>query len=284
MDPNMTYTYIPGASSIYTSPLNWTASTLMVRDPSQGSDSSGYSNYSSAPSDSTNGQFDMAESPGAEDHSTTTNIGNYVVSGQDLTTTDQNQQEPVWWQYYDFIIGDANQGPFWKLKDGYTPTTSYPAVINTTEPDTNAPRSASESQGLHVCLTPYCTASPFKRKADLERHYRHKHQSVDQKEPFYCDFKRCARNKEPFFRLDHCRDHYRDYHCDDLVRRSGSSSSSSHHHSKEDAEWWDSRHVDPRWWRCTKCLSRINIESQGFECARCKTTCEAERRKIRGYE
>ncbi|KAI1636982.1 hypothetical protein F4809DRAFT_343519 [Biscogniauxia mediterranea] len=274
MDPNMTYTYFSGVSSISTSPPGWAASTPMARGPSHGSESSEYSMYSSSNSDLSNSQFDMADSPGSEDHCSTTNTGNYVMNSE--SSADVNQQNTLWFQFYDFVIsGEVGQGPYWRLKDGYTPSRDYPAIIKT-EQDSNIPRSASESQGLHVCLTPFCTASPFKRKADLERHYRHKHQSVDQKEPFYCDFKRCARSKEPFFRLDHCRDHYRDYHCDDLVRRGAS--------HKEDRDWWQSRRVDARWWRCTKCLARIAIDAQGFECPRCKTTCEAERRKIRGYE
>ncbi|KAI1485832.1 hypothetical protein F5X96DRAFT_291970 [Biscogniauxia mediterranea] len=274
MDPNMTYMYFSGVSSISTSPSGWAASTPMARGPSHGSESSEYSMYSSSNSDLSTGQFDMADSPGSEDHCSTTNTGNYVMNSE--SSADVNQQNTLWFQFYDFVIsGEACQGPYWRLKDGYTPSKDYPAIIKT-EQDSNIPRSASESQGLHVCLTPFCTASPFKRKADLERHYRHRHQSVDQKEPFYCDFKRCARSKEPFFRLDHCRDHYRDYHCDDLVRRGAS--------HKEDRDWWQARRVDARWWRCTKCLARIAIDAQGFECPRCKTTCEAERRKIRGYE
>ncbi|KAI1501461.1 hypothetical protein F5X99DRAFT_409045 [Biscogniauxia marginata] len=246
----------------------------MARGSPHGSGSSEYSKYSSSTSGSSNGQYDTPISPGSDIFPSMTCSGNYIVDGQDLAGG--NQQDESWFQYYDFIpSGDAGQGPFWRLKAGYTPSLEYPATINA-EQSSNVPRTTGDNPGLHVCLKEFCTASPFKRKADLERHYRHKHQSMDQKEPFYCDWKRCQRNKEPFYRLDHCRDHYRDYHCDDLVRRG------SHH--KEDREWWRSRNVDPKWWRCTKCLARIPIESQGFECTRCKTTCETERRNIRGYK
>lgn len=137
------------------------------------------------------------------------------------------------------------------------------------------PRSADDHSGKHVCLEPYCNASPFKRKADLQRHYLHKHRDANQKKPFPCDWKKCQRSKEPFYRLDHCREHYRDYHMEDLLRRGS---------NKETPEWWDSRNVNPEWWRCAKCLSRIPIDGKRFECSKCKTTCEPERRKLRGYK
>lgn len=136
------------------------------------------------------------------------------------------------------------------------------------------PRSANDASGRHVCLEPLCNASPFRRKADLQRHYLHRHRDVTQKKPFPCDWKKCQRSKEPFYRLDHCREHYRDYHNEDILRRG------SH---KETKEWWKNRNVDSKWWRCAKCLSRISIDSNGFECAKCKTACEPERQRLRGY-
>ncbi|KXJ92051.1 hypothetical protein Micbo1qcDRAFT_162143, partial [Microdochium bolleyi] len=85
----------------------------------------------------------------------------------------------------------------------------------------------------------------FKRPADLDRHYKHKH-PTSPVEQFSCDYKRCYRSTEPFTRRDHCRDHYRDYHHEDLSRRG----SESIRHEPN---------VSQKWWRCVKCLDRVTI-------------------------
>ncbi|KAI1408401.1 hypothetical protein F5Y13DRAFT_108756 [Hypoxylon sp. FL1857] len=269
----MDHTYISGAYSGYGDQTYWPTSTAMARDTSHGSE---YSSYSG----SSNGQYDVALSPTSEgintcDFFSVAGAGTYIADGQGYDTNTQAGEPDFPYQYYDFITsGDSGQGPYWKLKPGYTPSTAFPATISA-EPPPDVPRSANDASGRHVCLEPYCNATPFKRKADLQRHYLHRHRDVNQKKPFPCDWKKCQRGKEPFYRLDHCREHYRDYHCEDLLRRGS---------NKENADWWKSRNVDSRWWRCAKCLSRIPIDNKGFECAKCKTTCEPERRKLRGYK
>ncbi|KAI2467009.1 hypothetical protein F4781DRAFT_328172 [Annulohypoxylon bovei var. microspora] len=270
----MDHSYISGGYIGYGDQTYWLTSTAMARNTSRSSDNSNYS-------ESSNGQYDVAQSPSSEsinqyDFLSVADAGAYITDGQEYDDTN-NQVEDIdfQYQYYDFDTGgDSGQGPHWKLKSQYTPSTGYPAIISV-GPIPEVPRSASDASGKHVCLEPYCNASPFKRKADLQRHYLHRHRDPNQKRPFPCDWKKCQRSKEPFYRLDHCREHYRDYHNEDLLRRGS---------NKESSEWWDSRNVDPKWWRCAKCLSRISIDSKRFECPKCKTTCEPERRKLRGYK
>ncbi|KAI1105104.1 hypothetical protein F4804DRAFT_153195 [Jackrogersella minutella] len=268
----MDHSYISGAYSGYGDQTGWPTSAAMARNTSHGSN---YSNYSG----SSNGQYDVALSPSAEaannyDFLSVADAGTYITDGQEYDTNNQVEETDFQYQFYDFDTGDSGQGPHWRLKPEYTPTTHYPAIIPV-EPSPDVPRSANDASGRHVCLEPKCNASPFKRKADLQRHYLHRHRDASQKKPFPCDWKKCQRAKEPFYRLDHCREHYRDYHLEDMCRRGP---------NKETNEWWKSRKVDPKWWRCPKCLSRISIDNKGFDCAKCKTTCEPERRKLRGYK
>lgn len=126
---------------------------------------------------------------------------------------------------------------------------------------------------MHVCLWKNCDAKPFKRKADLERHYRHRHKADDEKDQHLCDYHNCARNTEPFHRVDHCRDHYREFHKEDLVKKKG----------REDDEWYNTRLVSKRWWRCSKCLQRNRV-SNGWDCTtkNCRSQCDAQRRGLRG--
>ncbi|KAI1372011.1 hypothetical protein F4677DRAFT_277168 [Hypoxylon crocopeplum] len=269
----MAQNYMSGADSSYGNQTYWPTSTAMTRNTSH---ESNYSNYSG----SSNGQYDVALSPSSEfmgsfDLTTVPDGGSYIAGGQGYDAGNQAQGTGFQFQYYDFVTaGDSGQGPYWQLKPGYIPSMENPATIPV-EPSPDVPRSASDSTGRHVCLEPFCSASPFKRKADLQRHYLHRHRDAHQKKAFPCDWKRCGRSKDPFYRLDHCREHYRDYHLEDLKPRGP---------KKESSEWWNTRKVDSKWFRCTKCLSRIPIDSKGWECAKCKTACEPERRNLRGYK
>ncbi|KAI0164472.1 hypothetical protein GGR52DRAFT_125098 [Hypoxylon sp. FL1284] len=272
-----------GADSGYGDQSNWPASTSMARDTSHGSD---YSDYSG----SSHGQYNVSLSPAAEDvvkqaFFSTWGGGTYAFNEQAYEAGKSTGEPSFDYQYYNFITnGESSQEPYWQLRPGFTPSTDYPAMVPA-EPTPEAPRAAaaaaaaaaaSDTSGRHVCLVRFCNASPFRRKADLERHYLHKHRDASQKTPFPCDWKRCQRSREPFYRLDHLREHMRDYHNEDLPRRGPNKENNS--------DWWASRNVDPAWWRCAKCLARIPIDTKGFECAKCKTQCEPERRKLRGFQ
>ncbi|KAI1088664.1 hypothetical protein F5B19DRAFT_485774 [Rostrohypoxylon terebratum] len=275
----MDQAYFSGASGAYIGygdQTYWLTSTAMARNPSHDSD---YSNYS----ESSNGQFDVALSPTSGDINSydffdVAGSGSYITKGQGYDASNQTDEAEFQFQLYDFITGEPGIEPHWRLKPQYTTLGNYPATIPA-DPLAEAPRSANGAtanpSGKHVCLQPNCNASPFKRKADLQRHYHHKHRDANQKKPFPCDWKKCQRSKEPFYRLDHCREHYRDFHMEDLLRRGS---------NKETPEWWNSRNIHHGWYRCVKCLSRIAIDGKHFECNKCKTSCEPERRKIRGYK
>ncbi|PHH71756.1 hypothetical protein CDD82_6341 [Ophiocordyceps australis] len=121
------------------------------------------------------------------------------------------------------------------------------------------------------CLHPGCTARPFRRRADLDRHYKHRHAPDALKESFNCDYLRCTRRLEPFHRLDHFRDHLREYHKEDIEKRGGS----------HDDRWLVDRHVSTSWWRCPKCLKRVHIDRSGYECPNCRTSCQPRRKEVR---
>ncbi|KAH6604558.1 hypothetical protein Trco_006265 [Trichoderma cornu-damae] len=124
------------------------------------------------------------------------------------------------------------------------------------------------------CLHPGCDAKPFKRRADLDRHYKHKHAPASQKESYHCDYARCGRRRDPFHRRDHFRDHLRDFHKEDIEKRGVA--------AKED--WFEDRNASHTWWRCTKCLKRIYIGRHGYECPTCKTSLQAKRKELRRRE
>ncbi|KAF7521068.1 hypothetical protein G7054_g12567 [Neopestalotiopsis clavispora] len=150
-----------------------------------------------------------------------------------------------------------------------TTATMVPMQAQVMMPEVEVPNTS------HMCTVPGCESkTSFKRKADLMRHFEQIHQAADQKKQFYCDYSKCDRSQDPFGRIDHFRQHYRDFHGEDLPRKSGESSN-----------WYADKKqsVSKRSWRCVKCLSKVNIKDCGFTCDNCNTPCEAQRRQIRGY-
>ena len=77
------------------------------------------------------------------------------------------------------------------------------------------------------------------------------------------------------------RDHYKDYHKEDVGHPKCTRNNGKDMHRKErrkaEAEWWDERKIDPHWWRCPKCLVRIKVDEKSWECDVCKLPCENER-------
>ncbi|KAK3316669.1 hypothetical protein B0H66DRAFT_301077 [Apodospora peruviana] len=126
------------------------------------------------------------------------------------------------------------------------------------------------------CERPECKGRAFNRSADLERHYEHIHVDDDKKKKkFLCDYRKCNRHEAPFFRRDHFRDHLRDFHKEDLLRRG----------TKSDEAWWKGRSdraMSGGWWRCNRCLDiRVDYGTYGFVCPQCGMHCEAERQRHR---
>ncbi|KAK4447870.1 hypothetical protein QBC34DRAFT_271914, partial [Podospora aff. communis PSN243] len=131
----------------------------------------------------------------------------------------------------------------------------------------------SSEKAMYACRAPDCS-KVFGRSADLDRHEKMIHTEEVNRKSYYCDYKRCPRHKNPFFRQDHYRDHYRDQHYEDLPRRS----------VRPDEEWWASRAsaLGKRWFRCNRCLvQRVDISTYGFSCNKCGHTCEQERQRRR---
>ncbi|KAK4174414.1 zinc finger protein AEBP2 [Triangularia setosa] len=132
----------------------------------------------------------------------------------------------------------------------------------------------SEKQ-TYPCLVPGCNQKAFSRSADLDRHYKQVHIDEDKKTKFICDYKKCPRHELPFYRQDHFRDHLRDFHKEDLLRRS----------KKENDKWWDTRApraVYSGWWRCNRCLmERVQVAVDGYTCPGCGNPCESERARKR---
>ncbi|KYK60583.1 hypothetical protein DCS_01720 [Drechmeria coniospora] len=139
--------------------------------------------------------------------------------------------------------------------------------------DGRASRKRSQS-GLDYpvcCLYPGCMAKPFRRRADLDRHYKHRHAPESQKVSFNCDYPRCARHLDPFHRLDHFRDHLRDFHKEEIEKRGGPAPE----------ERSGSRRASPTWWRCSKCLRRVTVDRGGNECPNCTKSSQGKRRQSR---
>ncbi|KAL8392563.1 hypothetical protein RB595_002669 [Gaeumannomyces hyphopodioides] len=108
----------------------------------------------------------------------------------------------------------------------------------------------------------------FSRHADLQRHYDHVHPGPDSTERGHaCDYPKCTRQVTPFRRKDHFRDHLREFHKEDLLRRGG----------QETADWFNGRNINPSVWRCGRCLRRNSFIKRGYTCFKCNVDCEPTR-------
>ena len=103
------------------------------------------------------------------------------------------------------------------------------------------------------CLYPGCEVKPFRRCSDLIRHYQSVHTPDALKESYACDYMHCARRKDPFRRLDHFREHLREFHKEDIRKR-----------GREDKVL-----AQGDWWRCARCLKRVYGERRD-ECEACQ--------------
>ncbi|KAH7011429.1 hypothetical protein EDB80DRAFT_876091 [Ilyonectria destructans] len=160
------------------------------------------------------------------------------------------------------------------MSDPYQQQQQYYTSAPSASDDTVTPRSESSAPGRDwpvFCLSPGCNARPFRRCADLQRHYRNTHAPESQKDSYWCDYPRCTRSREPFHRRDHFRDHLREYHREDIQKRGDTINE----------DWLEGRYAPSTWWRCHRCLVRVYISRNGFECPGCKTSCEPKRKEKR---
>lgn len=122
----------------------------------------------------------------------------------------------------------------------------------------------------------------------MKRHIEtHPLQPKDQKNGIYCDYRVCSssRNKNPFdkSRVDHAREHYRDVHQEDLIKKNAKP-------GKDLDKWLDDRIMHESWWRCSKCLKRVRTSNGDYICdsedcgAQCEAIRVAARKERFGYD
>ena len=123
----------------------------------------------------------------------------------------------------------------------------------------------------------------FNRPADLERHYKNTHASEEVIDRYECDYPNCERYSQPFRRKDHFRDHLRDYHKEDIAiaprRLTPTASDSEQKRLHEEREAWEAERI--RWWRCARCLTRVEVFIDGYECRTCNLPLETDRQDRR---
>ncbi|PMD66980.1 uncharacterized protein K444DRAFT_3208 [Hyaloscypha bicolor E] len=90
-------------------------------------------------------------------------------------------------------------------------------------------------------------------------------------ESYICDWASCPRKSQSFYKIDHLRDHLRDYHLEDIPRNRRFGNESKR------VAWLTSRQVDEEWWRCKGCLERVVNSENGWTCTKCRQPCERER-------
>ncbi|CAG8982122.1 hypothetical protein HYALB_00003214 [Hymenoscyphus albidus] len=181
--------------------------------------------------------------------------------------------------FYDFVVEKANE-PYLQLRGQLQDHSKSPIVFLDKD-------SHESHKKRHPCLYPgrSCWKNGiqpvFARTADLERHYNVVHDGSSG-EKFACDYLKCTRHNDTFTRKDHCRDHYKEYHKEDIGEYKGSKSAKdkSRWQAKQ-REWEAERKIDPYWWRCPKCLDRVKIEKSGWTCPGCKKECDGSRYEAR---
>jgi hypothetical protein len=124
--------------------------------------------------------------------------------------------------------------------------------------------------------------SIFSRPADLERHYKNVHAQAEEKTSFPCDYPKCERATMPFVRKDHFRDHLRDFHKEDIGCAKGEKTTTNKEKWLASQNiWLAERVISLKHWRCARCLVKIYVASHGWDCERCKSSCEQERKDSR---
>ncbi|OLN97118.1 hypothetical protein CCHL11_02062 [Colletotrichum chlorophyti] len=232
---------------------------------------------------------------------------------------------------YDYMPTD--DGGFWKLQQNYASSEQLPNVI----PLVATSRSpVQKTQDIEwTCLSAACPSKPFKKKADLDRHYKQAHTdsqtqpspalslkditpatSISNPSPkistkskasgtgnakggtgggasgsgpgnrnnsvstgkdkdgvFCCDYPACNRKADPFNRKDRLRTHMAEVHKEDVK--------TTVKNGDMTPEWFATRKIYYQWWRCPKCLERIKVEENGWECPNDGGKCEDKRREFR---
>ncbi|ATZ53269.1 hypothetical protein BCIN_09g01430 [Botrytis cinerea B05.10] len=246
--------------------------------------------YSPAPS-SPSMSFDLNAShlPQYYDGGYNQEYNNYTTASYSIERSSSNQSHSLkatptslGWspetellRLYKLIVPKGKE-PYLELLPGYKIHQNTPQQVFL-DPSSNP------QKGVYPCQFPIgCPGKQFRRPADLERHYRNVHADADQKGSFPCDYKPCTRSKGPFTRKDHYRDHLKDFHKEDI----GTAKQPKNTKDPEKLEalqqaWLEERQIDPRWWRCRKCLRRVYVDTNGYKCVTCNEECAQERIEAR---
>ncbi len=190
---------------------------------------------------------------------------------------------------------------------------------------------AARSRKLFRCREGECNKAVFTRLADLERHKKMIHTDESERESFRCDYGSCSRSGAPFFRKDHFREHLREMHREDLLKR-GRKANRGKDAGMDSGDTWVSvrlpgscspplapatlspaspllyyndrpssmdkaarkakkvrqqlaqlatTETDPTWWRCARCLERVNFNLNSWTCPRCNEGIEEQRKAMR---
>ncbi|KAG9239615.1 hypothetical protein BJ875DRAFT_365382 [Amylocarpus encephaloides] len=183
--------------------------------------------------------------------------------------------------FYDLNVQNLKE-PHLELRHEYQASASN----NPLPPIVYLDKATESVKNAHACLYPgqTCwkehTRRSFRRPADLDRHYKVVHKALGH-ETFRCDHPRCNRHDEPFTRRDHARDHYRDYHKEDLGAYKCEKATDRPQWQAKQQQWKEERVIDPRWWRCSKCLNRVWHEESQWSCPGCNKNCEENRVQAR---
>lgn len=70
----------------------------------------------------------------------------------------------------------------------------------------------------------------------------------------------------PFLRKDHFKAHLRDIHKEPLWKRD----------PRSDKHWLDNKIVNQEWWRCPKCLARVHVQKNRWQCGGCGLALEPD--------
>ncbi|QSZ36788.1 hypothetical protein DSL72_006671 [Monilinia vaccinii-corymbosi] len=174
------------------------------------------------------------------------------------------------------LIVPKGKEPYLELLPGYQACYNRPQQVFLDPP-------SGPQKGVYPCQYPSgCQGKQFRRPADLERHYRHVHADADQKASFPCDYKPCIRSQDPFTRKDHYRDHLKDFHKEDVgtAKKPKNARDPKKWQAAQQA-WLEERQIDPRWWRCRRCLQRLYVETHGYTCTTCNEECTKARVEAR---
>lgn len=170
------------------------------------------------------------------------------------------------------------------LLDSLSNTSSQPSTATTKKvsispsPEPKRPKQSgdiAESSSLRSPRDSTRTEFPMPTDDNLSSHVRDReellvHEESDAPENYSCDYN-CPKQGQAFNRIEHLRDHVRDFHLEDIPRNRKIGKESKR------IQWYNTRVVDKDWWRCKACMRRVQNSMRGWQCPNCRQPCEQDR-------